>query len=37
MWLASRTGAFTYFYIFQVKNLETDETKKGIRKTKEKN
>ena len=36
MWLASTTGVFTYFRIFsQLKNLETDETKKRIRKTKE--
>ena len=35
MWLASTTGVFTYFRIFsQLKNLEIDETKKRIRKTK---
>ena len=37
MWLASRTSLFTYFCIlfFKRKNLETDDTKKRIRKTKE--
>ena len=29
VWVASRTGVFTYFY------LQTDKTKKRIRKTKE--
>ena len=28
MWLASRTGLFTYFCIFQLNNLKTDETKR---------
>ena len=35
MWLASRTGVFTYFCIFQLKKLETDKTEKRIRKAKE--
>ena len=36
MWLVSRTGAFTYFcFFFQLKNLETDETKQRIATTKE--
>ena len=36
MWLVSRTGVFTYFRcFFQLKNLETAETKRRMRKTKE--
>ena len=35
MWLASRTGLFTYFCIFfQLNNLETDETKRKRGKSK---
>ena len=35
MWLAFRTGVFTCFCIFQLKNLDTEETIKRIKKTKE--
>ena len=35
MWLVSRTGVFTYFcFFFLLKDLETDNTKRRIRKTK---
>ena len=35
MSLASRTGLFAYFCIFQLKNLETNEMKQRKRKTNE--